>query len=197
MAIKKMGGVMLLAGIGAIISTLCDKFHVMTNTLSYPNPFLFGQAWWVFPIFMLAFAAMALGYLKLIEYLPKSIDRSHSVTPCNSEEFIQSSLMYALIYLLSGFASHFPILLCVLFYVSYLFRLASSHDRAFMLILSCLLALAGTLSEASLMAMDKAHYTQPDFLGVPGWLPALYMHGTYALRDGVRFLVLPSKSDKS
>lgn len=43
-----------LAVLGAIVATLCDASHVFTHTLSYPSPFVAGQAWWVFPGIFLA-----------------------------------------------------------------------------------------------------------------------------------------------
>ena len=41
--------------LGAIVATLCDANHVFTETLSYPEPFLFGQAIFVLPGFFVAF----------------------------------------------------------------------------------------------------------------------------------------------
>ena len=41
--------------LGAIVATICDANHVFTGALSYPKPFLFGQAWFVFPGFVVAF----------------------------------------------------------------------------------------------------------------------------------------------
>jgi hypothetical protein len=45
----------------------------------------------------------------------------------------------------------------------------------------CLLAaLSGVLFEATLSALGGFAYIDPDFLGVPRWLPGLYLHAALA-----------------
>ena len=60
---RNVAGLAWLAGFGGIAATLCDANHVATGTLRYPQPALFGQAWWVLPGFFVAFLGMGAAYL--------------------------------------------------------------------------------------------------------------------------------------
>ena len=65
----QFSGIFILALLAAIVATFCDAIHVYTQTLSYPNPLFFHQAWWVFPGFFIAFAFMAFSYIQLTQLL--------------------------------------------------------------------------------------------------------------------------------
>jgi hypothetical protein len=43
-------------------------------------------------------------------------------------------------------------------------------------------AIAGPAVEATLVAIGAFEYTQPDFLGIPVWLPALWANGGVMIR---------------
>jgi hypothetical protein len=43
-------------------------------------------------------------------------------------------------------------------------------------------AIAGPTVEAAIHAAGAFHYTEPDFLGIPLWLPALWANGGLAIR---------------
>ena len=182
-------GMLWLALLGALVATFCDAMHVQTGTLVYPNPVLFGQAWWPFLGFTLAFLWMSIVYRLLDRFLPPSIVRSFSTTSGSSAELAETLLLFAFVYLLSGFGNASPIFLSLLFYGAFVIRLAQARERVFLAVLSVLLALGGTFSEALLSALGMVSYTRFDFLGVPAWLPGLYLHGAFALRDGYRRLV--------
>ncbi|MBU0993491.1 MAG: hypothetical protein KJ737_13430 [Proteobacteria bacterium] len=51
MNIQKLRSATMLILLSAFVATLCDKIHVVTNTLVYPLPNYDGQGWWVFPAF--------------------------------------------------------------------------------------------------------------------------------------------------
>lgn len=186
-------GVIYLALLGALIATLCDKAHVLTNTLYYPSPDYWDQPWWSFPGFFVAFVAMGFSYLFLVKKLPDSEERTYSVRSGNYTDLINSLLLFAFVYLMSGFGNDFPILLNVIFYGTFLLRMAITKDKQFMLILSILMGISGAFVEGTLTVFDLVYYTKPVVYHVPLWLAALYLHGAFALRDGMRLFVYREK----
>jgi len=190
---KKSAGIFLFALLGGLVATVCDGVHVHTHTLSYPEPFLFGQAWWVFPGFVLTFLFMGLAYLFISDRLPAGISRKKSASRRNTREFIEAVTAFALVYLLSGFGNFEPVLLSVIFYGTFVVRWLFSYDRLWLLILSVLLAIGGMLAEGAISATGLVAYRYVDVFHVPLWLGGLYMHGAFALREGMRYFVHDSK----
>ncbi|MEZ5004087.1 MAG: hypothetical protein R2730_13740 [Chitinophagales bacterium] len=182
-------GIIVLAAIAALVASFCDKVHVITNTLYYPKPAWGGQPWWTFPGFFVVFVFMCAVYLLMEKQLPNSIDKSYSTKKGSAQQFIESLLLFAFVYLMSGFGNEWPILLNVLFYGTFLLRWLASRDKTFILIISLILAVGGTLGEGVLSAMGLVYYTKPVIFHVPLWLGGVYMHGAFALRDSMRFFV--------
>lgn len=182
-------GVGGLALLGAAVATCCDAIHVHTQTLSYPRPFLFGQGPFVFPGFVFAFLTMGASYLLLASRLPATVGRDFSVSPGTTRELAESLTTFAFVYLLSGFGNREPLLLSTIFYATAGLRLTLAPDRAFMTVVAVTLAVFGILAEGTMTRVDLVHYREPEIYGVPVWLGALYMHGAFALRDGMRRFV--------
>lgn len=180
---------LLLALVAAALATLCDANHVYTQTLAYPEPFLFGQAWWVFPNFVLAFLAMGAGYYFLAPRLPASIPVQQSTAPGNVRDFVEASTAFALVYLASGLGNLHPVLLSVIFYGTFALRWLATYERGWMLLLATILGIAGMFAEGALGASGGVAYRQVDIFHVPWWLGGLYVHGAFALREGMRFFV--------
>lgn len=189
MNLQKLRNATILVLLAAVIATLCDKVHVLTKTIVYPPPTIDGQGWWVFPGFVIAFSIMVITYLMLNRYLPENIKRYYSTTPGTPSALVESFLLFVLVYVLSGFASTSPLFLNGFFYVTFLFRLAVTRDRAFIFIFSCLLAVGGCLVEGVLSMNGLIQYSRADFFYVPAWLPGLYLHGSFALREGARIFI--------
>ena len=181
-------GILLLALIAALVATLCDAIHVYTKTLSYPDPFIFNQAIWVFPGFFLAFLFMAISYVIIIKRLKHKIPVNKSQTSGNANDFAENIIMFAFVYMLSGFANFSPEFLILLFYSTFLFRWAFSYEKAWLMILAILLALGGIFFEGALAAYGLVAYRDPNIFYVPYWLGGVYMHGAFALREGMRWL---------
>jgi len=192
---KNFTGIILFALMGALVATVCDGVHVYTQTLSYADPFLFGQAWWVFPGFILTFLLMAFAYLLVIENLPAGIYTQKSVSPGNARDFTEAVIIFTLIYLLSGFGHHEPFILSVIFYGTYVVRWLSSYDRLWLLILSGLMAIGGMFAEGAISAAGWMTYRYSDFFYVPSWLGGLYLHGAFALREGMRIFFFKKYRD--
>ncbi len=190
---KKNIGIFLLALLGATLATVCDGVHVYTKTLSYPDPFVFGQAAWVFPGFVLAFLFMEFTCLLVVEHLPAAVSRQKSTSPGNARELVETVIIFALVYLLSGFGNFEPVFLSVIFYGTFVVRWLFSYDRLWLFILAILMAAGGMLTEGVLAAAGLVAYRYADIFHVPLWLGGLYVHGAFALREGLRLFVYGSR----
>ena len=189
----KNSGIIYVAVLGAVVATFCDKMHVLTGALYYPQPFINDQAWWVFPGFTVAFTAMGIVYLQMVKFLPANISRVFSTSPTGLKSMSESMLMFALFYILSGFGNESPLFLNLLFYGTFLIRLTLTQDKIFILILSVILGIGGTLGEGILSWFGLVYYTKPVIFLVPTWLGGLYFHGAFALRDSMRLFVYRNK----
>ncbi len=172
---SKYVGIVSLALIAAIVATLCDKVHVITGTLYYPNPSIDGQPWSTLPGFFVVFITMGLVYDQLVKWLPDSIGRSFSTSSGNYKDFTESMLLFAFVYILSGFGNDYPSLLNGLFYTSFILRLIISPDRIFTLILRMILGLGGIFGEGFLSSLDLfTTRNRFSFMFLPGWLVFIY-----------------------
>lgn len=175
--------------LGAIVATLCDANHVFTETLSYPEPFLFGQAIFVLPGFFVAFTFMALNYHYVTAVFPKSAEKGISMSAGTFAPFVESFLFFMMVYLLSGFGNYHPDLLSVIFFGSFFIRLAFIYEKTFILLFAIMLGIGGMLVEGAMTQVDLVHYREPEIFGVPYWLGGVYMHGALALREAMRYFV--------
>ena len=175
--------------LGAIVATICDANHVFTGALSYPKPFLFGQAWFVFPGFIVAFTFMGLNYLFAPAIFPKTATSTVSTSSGSLSLFVENLLFFMMVYLLSGFGNQEPVLLSVIFYASFLARWLFTYERAFIMLFAIVLGIGGMFVEGAMTQFDLVHYREPEIFGVPYWLGGVYMHGALALREGIRYFV--------
>ena len=186
---SKITGILAFALPGALVATLCDWFHVHTHTLAYPDPFLFGQAWWSFPGFLTAFLFMGLTYSFLVDRLPAGMPVRQSISRGNLRELIEAGMAFAFVYLLSGFGNSEPAMLSVIFYGAFAVRWLFSYDRSWLLLLAVVMAVGGMFAEGVMSAAGLVAYRHVDVFHVPFWLGGLYMHGAFALREGMRCFV--------
>lgn len=182
-------GFFWLALLGAMIATLCDANHVYTQTLSYPNPFFAGQAWWVFPGFFLVFAFMGITYVTLVRVVQGVMPVATSQAAGNAPAMVEALVTFALVYLLSGFGNESPGLLSLIFFGSFFLRLAVTYERGWALLLAILLGIGGMVGEGLISLFGQVSYRHVDVFGVPYWLGGLYMHGALALRESVRYFI--------
>jgi hypothetical protein len=183
-----------LALLAAVLATFCDAIHVHTGTLVYPDPWLFNQSFWVFPSFFISFLGMGVAYFLVTKILPDAISHEQSTAPGGFQACIETSTCFLMVFLLSGFGNREPILLTVVFYLSFFLRLAFTYDKLFFFGLAIMLAAAGILGEGTLAVFDMVQYSRseyrlPEIYNVPWWLGGVYMHGAFALREAMRFFV--------
>jgi len=188
-----VAGLAGLAGLGGIAATLCDANHVATGTLRYPHPVLFGQAWWVAPGFFVAFLGMGAAYVIAAPRMPAGLSTQQSRAPGSAAALAETLTTFVLVYLSSGFGNESPALLSLVFYGLFGLRWVFSYERGWLLAVAVALAIGGMTTEGTLGALELVAYRHADVFHVPLWLGAVYMHGAFALREGVRALVFRAR----
>ena len=186
---SKQVAALRFALIGGVICTICDGIHVYTGTLSYKVPLSclpVAQASFVLPLFCVSFYALATVYMAAVASMLPLGSFSRSSFTVGTAVDSYTGFMFA--YVLTGFASNDPSMLAVILFLSFCVRLLFAHDRAFMSVAAVALAAAGVFTEGTLALTGQMAYSHPQFYGTPYWLAALYMHGTFAVRDGIRWL---------
>jgi hypothetical protein len=189
----KPARIFIFALFGACFATLGDAFHVRTHTLSYPDPVLFGQAWWVFPGFLLVFLSMGYLYVLAIGRLFIGMQARQSASRGSAHEMIEAASVFIFVYFLSGYGNYDPVMMSVIFYCAFAVRWLLSYDRAWLLLFAAAMAVGGMLAEGAMAAAGLVAYRHADVFNVPLWLGGLYLHGAFALREGMRYFYYGSR----
>ena len=161
------GRVIALFAAGGLGLALCDQIHVQSGVLDYETGGFFGQGWWV-PL-QFGFAALAI----VAGAAPFARRRAKP----GAAAFLTGTLWFLAAYAASGLFDAHPYALAAAFVVTWALRVALARQPAPLVAFSLLLAAAGTGAEAILSAAGTFAYANPDVLGVPIWLPGLYLHG--------------------
>lgn len=156
-----------LALFGAVVGSVLDGLHTFSGTTSYPDPVFLRAAWWI-PI---TFAA---GYaLEGVLYTAGRHARNRPHLPA-SRRWLCAFLFVGL-YACSGFlpvANPTKLLLLLVGAVA----LWGTFDRSReTVVVAVVAALVGPATEMMLVRLGLFAHLQPDVLGVPMWLPALYL----------------------
>jgi hypothetical protein len=168
-----------LFGLGAVVLTLLDSVHVHTGTLAYEHPFAFGSAWWV-PLLMGGAASFGgLAYVATWE-------RAKAPRPVASRAALASSLvLFAVLYAASGLSPVSAVqklIVITIGAVAIFFSVDGTRTGA------CFMLLGMVVGPAAEAINPGFHYVDPDFMGVPMWLPSLYACVTPAIGQLARAL---------
>ena len=163
--------------LGATLGTALDAIHAYGDVESYPNEVL-GRLGWFVPIeFGLAGVASALA----VPLLERAFGEGRP-PPWTVWERLRELPLLAGLYVTSvGVNGPEATLFLVALLVLLAARLAFAGTRgdwAFALFA----AIAGPAAEATIHALGAFDYTEPDLLGLPLWLPALWANGGLAIR---------------
>ena len=178
--LKTLKLTLILFLVGAVLGPTMDGFHTHSDTLFYPHVWLLKMDWWVPFLFGGAGVAVGLSHLDLDLRLGKDyLDLTWVHVAFGMASF-------AAIYFISGFLKIDETRKVVLLY-TLAFLVWYIYDKTYSgLLLALVTAVLGTFSEISLIAADWFYYTHPDFLGVPYWLPALYVAASVAVGNFAR-----------
>jgi hypothetical protein len=162
--------------LGALVGTAADQVHVRGQVLSYPRPYLAGEAWWVPLLFGAAGVVLPLGNAALLS-------RSRGAPSSSSARTVATSWLWFMgAYVSTVLFQGAPLLLAVALVIAWAVRLAArpAPDK---LIAGVAFALAGAAFESALSSTGAFSYRHPDLFLVPAWLPALYLHASLMTRE--------------
>jgi hypothetical protein len=163
--------------LGAALGTALDAIHAYGDVETYPNEVL-GRLGWFVPLeFGLAGVASALAIPVLERAVGRGTPRAWPMWERVRELPLLIGLYFTSVEANGTNATLFLGALLVLLAVRLGFA-AVPGDWAFALVA----AVVGPLVEAAIHATGAFDYTEPDFLGIPLWLPALWANGGLAIR---------------
>ncbi len=166
----RWGVFVLLSLIGGLGLSLCDRVHIAYEVLRQKDESVFGQAWWVFPSFVLVSAVALLGFRAMHGPLHRLRE------PFRLKRALWAMAVFHAVYACTGPLAGYDWQLAAVLGALWLLRLALRPDRA-ALLYSLVLGLLGPLAEALNAAAGNFAYLDPDLGLVPSWLPAIYLHG--------------------
>jgi Protein of unknown function (DUF2878) len=163
--------------LGATLGTALDAIHAYGDVETYPNQVL-GRLDWFVPVeFGLAGVVSALAIPVLERLVGGGPNRAWPVWERVREVPLLAGLYFTSVEANGANAALFAVALLVLLAVRLAF-VSVPGDWAFALVA----AIAGPAVEAAIHAIGAFDYTEPDFLGIPLWLPALWAIGGLAIR---------------
>ncbi len=157
---------------GALICTIGDHLHVAYGVLYYTHPVLFQQALWVYPLFAVATFSM----LAPAERIRVAL--SGEAVASNVKEALLATGAFFVAYAFTAVAAERPSLVLFVLVATWLLRMRGLPR--WLVAFSCMAAVAGVACESALSHLGLFYYVEPDFLGVPRWLPGLYLHAALA-----------------
>ena len=163
--------------IGAVLGTALDAIHVADDVLVYHGATVWEIGWWVPLQFGLVGALVGVA-IPVIERVAGPDEPPRWPL----DRVVGELMLFAALYLSTALvgADDAGWLTAGLFALAGL-RLAlvpTEGDWAYVL----LAAVLGPLGEAAISATGVFEYVDPDFLGIPYWLPALWANGGFLLR---------------
>lgn len=177
--------------LGAVVGTLLDGIHLYGDVESYPGPD-FGRWAWFVP---LEFGAAGVVAGALIPRLERSVGPAEPPHWAPLTRLAELGLLVAA-YLSTVLLAEVPGLVTTLLLVLLAARLVLwpvRGDWAYALAGG----LAGPAAEILIAATGAFDYADPDFAGIPMWLPALWANGGIFIRRLLGPVVLGYRSLRS
>ena len=159
-----------------MLGTLLDGIHVYGDVLSYPDP-AFGRWAWFVPLEFGAAGALAGG---LIPHLERRAGPARPPRWSAAARIAELCLLVAA-YLTTVVLAEVPALVALALAALLMARLAVWRvpgDWAY----AAIGGIAGPAVEAALSAAGAFDYADPDFAGIPIWLPLLWANGGLFIR---------------
>jgi hypothetical protein len=175
--------------LGAVLGTLLDGIHAYGDVLSYPDP-AFGRWAWFVPLeFGLLGVAAGLLAPAIERRLPGDAIPQWTLAQRLAEAGLFTGLYLSTALIEPGGAVALAIALAALA----LFRLFASRTPGdWLYVLAA--AVLGPAAEAIISAAGAFDYAEPDFAGIPVWLPALWANAGFVIRRLVTPIVIDQKA---
>jgi hypothetical protein len=164
-----------LFSIGATVGSALDALHTHSGVTTYPRPIFMKMAWWTPGIFGFAGLSTGLAYPVVERMTGKSITRD--VTAADAAAGFAA---FTGLYAITGFlpaSSAVKLAIVGGGAALLLAKLAPTREAAALAVAA---AVIGPAVEVLLVSRRAFEHNDPDFLGVPAWLPALYAAGSVA-----------------
>ena len=180
----------MVALAGAVVCTVCDHLHATNDVLSYPHVFVWDQAWWV----PLLFAGASLVIVANAGVLRRLLGGRPLAAP-SARVVAADGLAFVTAYAFTAYGHTLPNVVAGVLFAWWLARVLSGAP-AWLIVYSVAVGIGGTLFEAGWSALGFFHYHHADFLGVPRWLPGIYLHVAF-LTAGLERLLRGSHDPQS
>jgi hypothetical protein len=177
-----MLGWSLIALAGAVVCTVCDHLHATNDVLSYPHVFVWNQSWWV----PLLFAGAAVVITANAGVIRKLFGARQLEAP-TARDIVSDGISFVTAYAFTAYAQILPNVIAGVLFMWWLARVLKGAP-AWLVVYSVLVGIGGTLFEAGWSALGFFHYNHPDMIGVPRWLPGIYLQVAF-LTAGLERLV--------
>ena len=156
-----------------LLGAACDQFHVQSELLSYPDPWLWDQAAWV-PV---NFAVLLTGLVAVTIPVAR-VAAARNLPEPGAGTLVADFAWFVGAYGISALvAPDHPGMLAVAYVAVWLPRIALRPERALLYPYGVALAVTGCLVEAVEIELGWFSYADPDVIGVPFWLAGIYLHG--------------------
>lgn len=180
----------LLFLFGAVVITVFDGFHTISGTTAYAGPYQASRlAWWT-PLLMGAGTAVG---ASMFVAMYRALGGSRQPPQWN---VLASALWcFGAMYFFSGFYHGPNTTKMAVLGVAGLaaFWWLDRTWQGAVCTLSCMLV--GPLTEVLLVRAGTFVHLQPDLLGIPMWLPTLYLCAAPVIGHGARRLLLPDREE--
>jgi hypothetical protein len=176
--------------LGAALGTLLDGIHAYGDVLAYPDP-AFGRWAWFVPI---EFGLIAVGVGLLMPPLERRL--TGGTTPHWSlARRVAEVALFAGLYLSTALIEPGGALLLAfaLAALAVIRMLASRVPGDWMYMAAA--AVLGPAGEAIISALGAFDYLEPDFAGIPYWLPALWANAGFLIRRLIGPIVLTDRAN--
>ena len=174
--------------IGAVAGTLLDGLHLLGDVLSYEHE-AFGDWAWFVP---LEFGLAAVGAALAIPWIERAVGPEAAprfTVPERVGELLLFAGMYGATAVWDGDGAVWLTVGLTAVVAVRLWLWPVVGDWAYALIAAVL----GPLGEIAISATGAFDYANPDFAGIPMWLPALWANGGLLIRRMLGPIVLPGR----
>jgi hypothetical protein len=159
----------ILFGIGAVMLTVFDMFHTHSGTTAYTHEVFMKAAWWAPLLFGTSLSVGGLVYVRGYRAM-----RGPSELP-NNAALAAALVIYAGLWCASGYApfsNEGKLAFLLVGFAAMWWMLDRSWQGVAM---AAVTAVGGCTTEYVLVRANTFRHLQPDFLGLPVWLPGIYL----------------------